>query len=117
MFLVYVFSRVNFHLTVLSHDNVFIHMVTSTQKVSNRYLHTFFRVTNILMIFSLQKLLSSVKTMEPEADSLGDQAQLLAQNTSEPRVISLAAQLSSRFTTLLNNARVGILCFIVVVPH
>ena len=74
----------------------------------------FFRVTNILMIFSLQKLLSSVKTMEPEADSLRDQAQLLAQSTSEPRVISLAAQLSSRFITLLNNARVSILCFKVV---
>ena len=55
--------------------------------------------------------------MEPEADSLGDQAQLLAQSTSEPRVISLAAQLSTRFTTLLNNARVGIFCFKVVVSQ
>ena len=55
--------------------------------------------------------------MEPEADSLADQAQLLTQSTSEPRVISLAAQLSSRFTTLLNNARVGIICFKVAAPQ
>ena len=45
--------------------------------------------------------------MEPELDSLGDQAQVIAQSTSEPRVTSLSAQLGSRFTTLLNNAKVS----------
>ena len=60
------------------------------------------------MFYFLQKLLSSVKTMEPDVDSLGDQAQAVAQSTSEPRVTSSSAQLTSRFTTLLNNVKVSL---------
>ena len=57
-------------------------------------------------VLYFQNLLSSVKGQQMQIEDFGDQAQVLTQVASEPRVSAYGAQLNTRYQTLRASTKV-----------